>query len=138
MTAFSTMDVPAPRTGPAPDGSDVRVLLELGGGGMAQFELGPGAISKPVRHRTVEEIWYILAGQGRMWRSQDGRTEIVDLRAGTCLTIPLGTTFQFRSYGHVPLTAVGVTMPPWPGEGEADTEVDGCPEWEAELAAPRA
>ena len=38
---------------------------------------------------------------------------------GVCLTIPLGTHFQFRSHGYESLAAVGVTMPPWPGEGEA-------------------
>jgi mannose-6-phosphate isomerase-like protein (cupin superfamily) len=41
------------------------------------------------------------------------------VECGVCLTIPHGTHFQFRSSGQVPLAAVGVTMPPWPGEGEA-------------------
>jgi mannose-6-phosphate isomerase-like protein (cupin superfamily) len=36
-----------------------------------------------------------------------------------CLTIPLGTRFQFRSSGDDPLSALAVTMPPWPGEGES-------------------
>jgi mannose-6-phosphate isomerase-like protein (cupin superfamily) len=36
-----------------------------------------------------------------------------------CVTIPLGTHFQFRSLGNEPLAAVAVTMPPWPGDGEA-------------------
>ena len=36
-----------------------------------------------------------------------------------CLTIPLGTHFQFRSLGPGPLAAVAVTMPPWPGPDEA-------------------
>ena len=33
--------------------------------------------------------------------------------------IPLGTTFQFRALGDEPLCAIGATMPPWPGPGEA-------------------
>ena len=41
------------------------------------------------------------------------------LETGVCLTIPLGTHFQFRSLGPEPLAAVAVTMPPWPGPGEA-------------------
>ncbi len=44
---------------------------------------------------------------------------MVDVEAGTCLTIPVGTAFQFRAEGPAPLAAVGVTMPPWPGDGEA-------------------
>ena len=103
----------------APDGSDVRVLLGLAGASMAHFNLAPGQTSTAVTHRSVEEIWLVLSGRGEMWRRQDGREEIVPLEAGVCLTIPHGTHFQFRSSGEVPLAAVGVTMPPWPGEGEA-------------------
>ena len=54
-----------------------------------------------------------------MWRKQEEQEEIVALASGVCLTIPLGTHFQFRSFGYEALAALGVTMPPWPGEGEA-------------------
>jgi mannose-6-phosphate isomerase-like protein (cupin superfamily) len=97
----------------------VRILLGLEGGGMAHFELSPGEISTAVTHKTVEEIWFFLQGRGEMWRRQNGEETIVPVDPGVCLTIPLGTEFQFRSYGHEPLAAIGVTMPPWPGEGEA-------------------
>lgn len=113
------MTLPDVRDGVAPDGSDVRVLLGLAGGGMAHFELGPGRTSKAVTHRTVEEIWYFVGGRGEMWRRQDGREEVVAVEPGVCLTIPLGTHFQFRTTGDEPLAAVGVTMPPWPGPDEA-------------------
>jgi mannose-6-phosphate isomerase-like protein (cupin superfamily) len=119
MDAFKTMRVPAARDAVAPDGSVVRVLLALKGGGMAHFELAPGQTSTAVTHRTVEEIWLCTSGRGEMWRRQGQREEIVPVEAGVCLTIPLGTDFQFRSLGNEPLAAVGVTMPPWPGEGEA-------------------
>jgi len=119
MNEFATMRVPAARTAVAPDGSDVRVLLGLAGGGMAHFELPPGETSTAVTHRTVEEIWFVLSGRGEMWRRQGAREEVVAVERGVCLTIPLGTHFQFRSLGDEPLAALGVTMPPWPGEGEA-------------------
>ena len=86
---------------------------------MAHFALAPGQTSTAVTHRTVEEIWFILSGRGEMWRKQMGREEIVPLEPGVCLTIPLGTHFQFRSLGDDGLAALGVTLPPWPGEGEA-------------------
>lgn len=101
----------------APDGSEVRVLLALDRGSMAHFRLPPGQVSKAVRHRTVEEIWYVLSGQGEMWWSDTGVTA---LAAGTCLTIPVGVAFQFRTIGPEPLAVVGVTMPPWPGPDEAE------------------
>ena len=53
----------------APDGSEVRPLLELEAGGTAHFSLAPGKVSKAVLHKTVEEIWYIISGRGEMWRS---------------------------------------------------------------------
>ena len=114
-----TKNLPMARDAVAPDGSDVRLLLGLKGGGMAHFELPPGETSAAVKHCTVEEIWYFLAGRGAMWRSTDGQNITVDVYPGVCVAIPLGTHFQFRSFGYEPLSAVGVTMPPWPGEGEA-------------------
>jgi mannose-6-phosphate isomerase-like protein (cupin superfamily) len=119
MRSFATTLLPAKPTTIAPDGSAVRVLLEMAGGGMAHFELAPGETAKAVRHRTVEEIWFILSGSGEMWREQAGREEVVALSPGACLTIPIGTRFQFRALGPEPLAAIAVTMPPWPGEGEA-------------------
>src|SRR6202167_5246900 len=146
------MRLPAARDVVAPDGSDVRVLLRLGGGSMAHFELAGGRTSRAMVHRTVDEIWYILRGQGEMWRRQGGgagqpgkgggggerggagqppgagqagREQTVPLEPGVCLSIPVGTHFQFRSTGDGPLAAGAVTMPPWPGKGEA-REVSGA------------
>lgn len=119
MSDFATMRLPAGPTAVAPDGSDVRVLLRLPGGSMAHFELGAGQVARAVTHRTVDEIWLVVAGRGEMWRKQGGREETVALEPGVCLTIPLGTHFQFRAAPTEAIAAVGVTMPPWPGESEA-------------------
>jgi mannose-6-phosphate isomerase-like protein (cupin superfamily) len=122
---FDTMRLPGARDVVAPDGSDVRVLLQLAGGSMAHFELPSGRASRAVTHRTVAELWYILHGRGQMWRRDGDRQETVTLEPGICLSIPAGTHFQFRSTGAMPLAAVAVTMPPWPGEDEA-REVPGA------------
>jgi mannose-6-phosphate isomerase-like protein (cupin superfamily) len=119
MTPFTTTRRPQDRTVVAPDGSNVRVLLGLSGGGMAEFELAPCRVSAAVTHRTVEEIWYVLSGRGEMWRRQGTREEVVGLETGVCLTIPLGVHFQFRALGDEPLRVLGATMPPWPGADEA-------------------
>jgi len=103
----------------APDGSEVRVLCQLPRGGLAIFSLPPNAVSKAVAHRTVEEVWYIVSGKGRMWRKLGDQEEVAELGPGTSLTIPTGTHFQFRCDGPEPLNEIGATMPPWPGENEA-------------------
>jgi mannose-6-phosphate isomerase-like protein (cupin superfamily) len=123
MKPWHTKRLPVQPDAVAPDGSDVRVLLALEGGSMAHFELAPGQTSAAVAHRTVEEIWFVLSGHGEMWRKHGEVQEVVPLEAGVCLTIPLGTHFQFRCLAGdqdvpEPLAAVAITMPPWPGEGE--------------------
>ncbi len=92
---------------------------------MAHFELAPGAASRAVAHRTVDEIWYVVGGRGEMWRKQDAREETVGLQSGVCVSIPAGTHFQFRCAGAQPLQVIGVTMPAWPGPHEA-YEVEGA------------
>jgi mannose-6-phosphate isomerase-like protein (cupin superfamily) len=103
----------------APDGSEVRILGQTSRGSMAHFTLAPGAVAKAVAHRTIEEVWYVVSGRGRMWRRRGGQEEVVELRAGLSLTLPVGTRFQFRADGGEPLCAIGVAMPPWPGDDEA-------------------
>lgn len=104
----------------APDGSNDYALLKLLRGGVTQFELDPGETSVAVRHRTVDKIWIVTSGYGELWR-RDGmrdatagieRDVTVDIEPGVCVTIPVGTDFQFRTLSHEPLIVIGVTMPP--------------------------
>jgi mannose-6-phosphate isomerase-like protein (cupin superfamily) len=86
----------------------------------------------------MDSLWGTLIPSGFLLRPirlpQMDRTsgfcceEVIALEPGVSLTIPLGTHFQFRSLGAEPLAAIGVTMPPWPGDDEA-FEVPG--KWEA-------
>ena len=117
---FETKKLPATPDIVAPDGSDVRVL-HTPRGGMAHFELARGRASDAIRHRSVDEIWFVLSGRGEMWRRDGAREEIVALEPGICVTIPVGTHFQFRASDGESLNAIGVTMPPWPGPDEAVT-----------------
>jgi mannose-6-phosphate isomerase-like protein (cupin superfamily) len=132
MQTGSVMTLPSDVDVLAPDGSEVRVLLSLSRGSMAHFRLPSGQVSRAVRHLTVEEIWYILSGRGEMWRSVGDQQEIIALAPSVCLTIPSGLGFQFRSHGDEPLAAVAITMPPWPGESEAEF-IEG--RWQSTIAA---
>jgi mannose-6-phosphate isomerase-like protein (cupin superfamily) len=125
---FNTVQINSKPDAIAPDGSEVRILCGLERGGMAHFALPPKAVSRAVAHRTVEEIWYFITGSGRMWRRHGEYEQIIVVRPGTSINIPVGTHFQFRSDSDEPLAAIGATMPPWPGEDEAYA-VDGP--WQA-------
>ena len=118
----------------APDGTAVRLLVSLDGGSMAHFELPAGAVSHAVTHRTVEEIWYVVAGRGSLWRRSRDVERIEALAPGVAVTIPLRTEFQFRADEDGPLAFVAITMPPWPGMEEA-AAVDGP--WAPTVAAGR-
>ena len=103
----------------APDGSEVRVLVGLAGGGLAHFRLNPDDVSVAVHHRRVEELWYVVSGRGQMWRRRGrGEEEIVVLEPGVALTIPVDTHFQFRAVGPGPSTSSVSPCRPWPGDGD--------------------
>jgi len=116
MTTESSGDLPDEI---APDGSEVRLLGRTERGSMAEFRLPTGATAHAVQHRSVEELWYVTAGTGEIWRrSPEGET-VESLSLGVSLSIAAGTSFQFRNIGPDDLRIVGVTMPPWPGDDEA-------------------
>lgn len=103
----------------APDGSEVRLLMDATRGALNHFTLPPHTTSQAITHKTIEEIWYFLGGQGQFWRKQGAHEEMVDVGPGVCIDIPTGVHFQFRNTGFDPLRFVIATMPPWPGDDEA-------------------
>jgi mannose-6-phosphate isomerase-like protein (cupin superfamily) len=104
----------------APDGSEIRRLVSVGGGSLVHCTLRPGRVTRAVKHRSVEEVWYCIAGAGQLWRRDAERGEVVDIQPGVALSIPRGVAFQFRASSSAqPLEVVIVTMPPWPGPDEA-------------------
>jgi mannose-6-phosphate isomerase-like protein (cupin superfamily) len=111
----------------APDGSEIRLLAEMQNGSFVHCTLPVGGVSKAVQHKTIEEIWFFLDGEGEVWRELGEDSETVTVRTGTTLTIPTGAHFQFRNIGELPLRFVIATMPPWPGEAEAVRVPDHWP-----------
>ena len=116
---MQTNQLPSDYTVLAPDGSQIRELVGVDGGGMVHCTLPRGKTSIAVAHRTVEEVWYFLSGRGQVWRRREGRESIIDASPGTALTIPLGASFQLRNTGAEDLCFIIVTIPPWSGEEEA-------------------
>jgi mannose-6-phosphate isomerase-like protein (cupin superfamily) len=109
----------------APDGSQIRLLVTVGGASMVHCRLLAGQVGRAVRHRTVEEVWFCLSGAGLLWRQGPGqRHQVVELRSGIAVSIPIGVAFQFRARGRDPMDLVITTIPPWPGP-EAAEVVDG-------------
>ena len=78
----------------APDGSEIRLLTQAQGGGLAHVVLPVGQTSEAVTHKTVEELWYFIAGNGQVWRRQGDEESVCDVRLGTSLAIETGVHFQ--------------------------------------------
>jgi mannose-6-phosphate isomerase-like protein (cupin superfamily) len=127
MTTFETKQLPAGVDYPAPDGSEIRLLSSMSGGGLCHCTLPPNCTSLAVRHKTVEEIWFVVDGQGQVWRKLGEQEGLLDVHPGVSLTIPVGTHFQFRNAGQEALCFVIATMPPWPGKEEAVRVPDHWP-----------
>ena len=98
---------------PTDDSLTAHVILRAG-------LLPPGGVSRAIHHRTVEEVWYVLSGEAKVWRRLGDDEQVITATAGTSLTIPVGTRFQFRTIGDEPFQFIMLTLPPWPGEDEAE------------------
>ena len=117
----------------APDGSAIRLLVDARHSAyrasMVEVTLPAGQVSRPVWHRTVEEIWYILEGRGQVWRCplDASGTDYapVDVSPGDALVIPTNWLFQFSANNETPLRFLCFTSPPWPGEDEAPAAEEG-------------
>jgi mannose-6-phosphate isomerase-like protein (cupin superfamily) len=116
----------------APDEAEIRLLVSVDRASMVHCTLQPGQVTRAVQHRTVEEVWYCVGGQGQVWRRKADAAEVaevVDVEPGVALSVPLGVGFQFRTVGSRPFQVVITTVPPWPGADEA-MPVDGI--WEVQ------
>jgi mannose-6-phosphate isomerase-like protein (cupin superfamily) len=101
----------------APDGTEVRKLLRTDRASMAHFRLDAGERSHAIAHRSVEELWYVLAGEGQLWLSDGASNDVLSLKAGCAVVVAVGASFQLRA-GREALEILGVTSPAWSGDEE--------------------
>ena len=111
----------------APDGSEIRLLIDhrhqARAASMVEVTLAAGQVSRPVWHQQVEEVWYVLQGRGEVWRCPPGTDPTlyaaVSVEPGDSLVIPTRWRFQFSASDAEDLRFLCFTVPPWPGDDEA-------------------
>ena len=111
----------------APDGSEIRLLIDqrhrASAASMVEVTLPAGQVSRPVWHQQVEEVWYVLQGQGEVWRCPPDEDPAlyapVTVKPGDSLVIPPRWRFQFSASPDAELRFLCFTVPPWPGDDEA-------------------
>ena len=116
---MQTCAFPPAAMGRSPAGAEIRFLMEGATGGMIHSTVPPGQINRAAVHSTVSEFWYILSGEGQIWRRDDTSEETTTLEQGVSIDIPVGTAFQYRCAGVDPLEFICISMPRWPGDKEA-------------------
>jgi mannose-6-phosphate isomerase-like protein (cupin superfamily) len=133
----TTRTVGTAERGRSPLGAHIRYLIDGPHGNTIHSTVPPGMVGRACRFRTIDEYWFVLSGEGEIWRKPvDGRESVTRLVPGVSFDIPLGTAFQYRCTGEVPLVCIVTALPPWPGDDEA-VIVDGpwVPRADVELGA---
>ena len=121
---MQTRSIPSTPDARSPAGAEIRYLVDGTTGNMIHSTVPPGQVNRATVHATVSEFWYVLSGEGQIWRRDDAGEETVTLEHGVSIDIPVGTAFQYRSTGTEPLEFLCIAMPPWPGDSEA-TVIEG-------------
>ena len=118
---MQTRSFPSAPDGRSPAGAEIRQLMEGATGNMIHATVPPGQVNRATVHATVSEFWYVLSGEGQIWRRNADGEETTTLQPGVSIDIPVGTAFQYRCTGFDPLQFLCISMPPWPGAQEATT-----------------
>jgi mannose-6-phosphate isomerase-like protein (cupin superfamily) len=116
---METTHLPEQPDAKSPAGADIRFLLAGDGGNMIHSTVPPNQINQATVHASVSEFWYILEGQGEIWRRKGSESSVTELVPGTAIDIPVGTSFQYRNLADQDLKFICIAMPPWPGDAEA-------------------
>jgi mannose-6-phosphate isomerase-like protein (cupin superfamily) len=125
MWSFEDASLPDAADCIAPDGSEIRLLAKTPRASLCHARLASAQTARAVRHRNVDELWFCLRGAGRIWRKSGELEDVSDLSEGRSISLPAGTSFQWRNDGPGPLDVLIATIPPWPGDDEA-VEVGGA------------
>jgi mannose-6-phosphate isomerase-like protein (cupin superfamily) len=96
------------------DGSTIRELFGLPTGGvehqsLAEATLAPGQATQRHYHRSSEEIYFVLDGDGEM--ELGGKRRRVG--AGDAIAIPPGAWHELRAQGDRPLRILCCCAPPY-------------------------
>lgn len=121
---MQTRHFPSSPDARSPAGAEIRYLIDGETGNMIHATVPAGQVNRATVHASVSEFWHVLSGEGQMWRRDGAGEETTVLRAGVSIDIPVGTAFQYRCTGAEPLEFLCVSMPRWPGDGEA-TFIEG-------------
>ena len=71
-----TTTVETAERGRSPLGAHIRFLMDGPHGNMIHSTVPPGMVGRASHFRTIDEYWYVLSGEGEVWRRLDGRAPL--------------------------------------------------------------
>jgi hypothetical protein len=78
-----TTTVESAERGRSPLGAYIRFLMDGRHGNMIHSTVPPGMVGRACRFRTIDEYWYVLSGEGEVWRrAPDGQESVTRLVPG--------------------------------------------------------
>lgn len=108
--------------GGAPDssspggGAEIRHVVRSPLGDLTHAVCRAGEVAPTHDLPELDEAYFVLAGEGQIWRSLHGREAITRMRPGRAVWMPAGTQFQYRANQTTSLVFLVVVMPPWKSE----------------------
>jgi len=124
---MKTTQIPEKPDAKSTAGAHIRYLMDGTTGNMIYSTVPAYQVNRATVHATVSEFWFILEGQGEIWRDDGVESCVTELVLGVSIDIPVGTKFQYRNNSALELKFICISMPRWPGDSEA-TYVQGI--WE--------
>ena len=119
---WMTKKLPAEYDYVSPGGaSEIRLLPSFEQGEIVHARTHPEKPSIPGTLTGVGEFFYVLKGEGELWRATGRLEHVVSLHPGRCISIPPGISYQYRATGG-PLELLVTTVPRWQKDNWVEAE----------------
>jgi mannose-6-phosphate isomerase-like protein (cupin superfamily) len=121
--------------------SEIRLLIQLPAGEISHARCPTGKVSAAATLDGLWEMFYVLAGRGRLWRSSHDYDGTIALWPGRWAAMPPGTAYQFRAEVEADLVFAVFVTPQWQSKLHHIVEdgawlVDGEPRGDVAEEAP--
>jgi len=94
-------------------GAEIRYVLASPLGELTHAVCRTGEVAPTHLLPELDEAYYVLAGEGEIWRSAAKREAVTALRPGRWVQMPAGTRFQYRANRGSSLVFLVVVLPRW-------------------------
>ena len=94
-------------------GAEIRHIITSPPGDLTHAVCPAGYVAPTHHLPELDELYYVLAGEGEIWRETDARAGVTALRPGRWVQLPAGMRFQYRANCGSSLVFLVVVLPSW-------------------------